>query len=84
MNLDFSKKTEKEEDSSQDKNGLNLPYTDSEDEEEQGADLANQVASGHEDLPSPTRREDQGEQVAEASSNNPKEPKSQKINQLLR
>ena len=33
-NLDFSEKTEKEEASAQDKNVLNLPYIDSEDEEE--------------------------------------------------
>ena len=50
-NLDFSEKIEKEEDSVQDKNVLNLPYTDSKDEEEQGADVANQVVAGHEDLP---------------------------------
>ena len=35
----------------------------------------------HEDLPSPTPKEDQGEPVAEASSS---KPRSQKINQLLR
>ena len=83
-NLDFSEKTEKEEASSQNKNVLNLPYTDSEDEEEQGADLANQVVVGHEDIPSPTPKEYQGEQVVEASYSKPKEPRSQKINQLLR
>ena len=33
-NLDFSENTEKEEDSSQDKNVLNLPYSDSEDEDQ--------------------------------------------------
>ena len=60
-NLDFSKKTEKEEASSQDKNVLNLPYIDSKDEEEQGADLANQVAVGDEDLPSPTPKDDQSQ-----------------------
>ena len=58
-NLDFSEKTEKEESSSQDKNVLNLPHTDFEDEEEQGADIANHVAAGHEDLPSPTPKDDQ-------------------------
>ena len=75
-NLDFNKKTEKEEASSQDKNVLNLPYIDSEDEEEQGADLANQVESRHEDLPFPTPKDDKSQQVAEASSSNPKESKS--------
>ena len=38
-NLDFNEKIEKEEASTQDKNVLNLPYTDSEDEEEQGTNL---------------------------------------------
>ena len=75
-NLDFSEKTEKEESSSQEKNVLNLPYIDSEDEEEKGADLANQVTEGHEDLPSPTPKDDQSQQVAEASSRKPKEPRS--------
>ena len=82
--MDFSKKTKKEEASSQNKNFLNLPYTDSEDEKEQGADLENQVAAGHEDHPSPTPKNDQSQQVAEASSSKPKESRSQKINQLLR
>ena len=80
-NLDFNEKTKKEEALAQDKNVLNLPYTDSKDEEEQGTNLANQVAVGHEDVPSPTPKEDQGEPVAEASSN---KPRSQKINQQLR
>ena len=79
-NLDLSKKIEKEEASSQYKNVLNLPYTDFEDEEEQGVDLANQVAIGHEDLPSPTPKDDQIQQVAEASFSKPKESRSQKIN----
>ena len=37
--LDFSEKTEKEEASAQDKKFLNLPYSDSEDEEEHGTNL---------------------------------------------
>ena len=57
-NLDFSEKTKKEEASAQEKNILNLPYSDSEDEEEHGTNLADQVAVGHEDLPSPTPKED--------------------------
>ena len=63
------------------KNVLNLPYSDSEDEEEHGTNLADQVVVGNEDLPSPTPKEDQGEPMAEASSS---KPRSQKINQLLR
>ena len=83
-NLDFNEKTKKEEALAQDKNVLNLPYTDSKDEEEQGTNLANQVVVGHEDVPSPTPKDDQSQQVAEASSSKPKESGSQKINQLLR
>ena len=71
-NLDFNEKTKKEEALAQDKNVLNLPYTDSKDEEEQGTNLANQVAVGHEDVPSPTPKEDQGEPVAENSSSKPR------------
>lgn len=73
--LDSSQETEKGEASPEDKNILNLPYTDSEEEEEQ-------VAAEYEDLPSPTPKEDQG-QVAETSSSKPKQSRSQKINQLL-
>ena len=71
-NLNVSEKTEKGEASTQGNNFLNLPYNDSEDEEEQGADLENQFVVGHEDLPSPTPKEDQGEQVVEASSRKPR------------
>ena len=65
-NLYFCEKPE--EASAQDKNILNLPYSDSEDEEEQGTNLAYQVTIWEEDFPSPTPKEDQGEPVAEASS----------------
>ena len=58
MILDFSEKTKNEEASTQAKNVLNLPYTDSEDEEDQGSDLANQVAVGHEDPPLSTPKDD--------------------------
>ena len=51
---------------------------------DQGADLADQVASGYEDLPSPTPKEDQDQQVAEVSSSKPKQCRSEKVNQLLR
>ena len=79
MNLDFSEKAE--EVLAPDKNILNLPYSDSKDEEEQKTNLADQVTIGHEEFPSPTPKEDQGEPVVEASSS---KPRSQKINQLLR
>ena len=77
-NLDFSGK--EEEAPTQGKNILNLPYTDSEDEEEQGVDLTKKVVAEHEELPSPTPREDLFEQVIGASSS---KPRSQRINQLL-
>ena len=55
-NLDFSEKAE--EASAQDKNVLNLPYSDSEDEEEQETNLADQFQIGQEEFPSPTPKED--------------------------
>ena len=86
--LNFDKEKGKGKDSPENKNILNLPYSDSESEEEQatdqGADLADQVASGYEDLPSPTPKEDQDQQVAEVSSSKPKQCRSQKVSQLLR
>ena len=77
-NMDFSGK--EEEAPTQGKNVLNLPYSDSEEEEGQEVDLTKQVAAEHEDFPSPTPREGEGEPVAEASSS---KPRSQRINQLL-
>ena len=79
-NLYFSNRAEKEEALAQGKNILNLPYTNSEDEEEQGVDLTKQVAAEHEEFPSPTPREDQGEPAVEASSSKPRSPR---INQIL-
>ena len=76
-NLDFSNRTEKEEAPTQGKNILNLPYTDSEDEEEQGVDLTKQVAVENEELPSPTPREDLVKQVIGDSY---RKPRSQRIN----
>ena len=61
-NLDFSEKLE--EVLAPDRNILNLPYSDSEDEEEQETNLAGHFQIGHEDFPSPTPKEDQGEPVA--------------------
>jgi hypothetical protein len=86
--LDFSKDAEKAEEPPVDKNILNLPYTDSEDEEDQVAaeqevSLAEDpVTTGYEDLPSPTPKEDQGQQIAEASSSKSKQSRSQKIKKL--
>ena len=78
-NLDLSEKVE--EVLALDRNILNLPYSDFEDEEEQETNLAYQFQIGKEEFPSPTPKEDQGEPVAEASSN---KPRSQKFNQLPR
>ena len=74
-NLDFSGNAEGVP--TQGKNILNLPYTDSEDEEEQGVDLTKKVVAEHEELPSPTPRENLVEQVTGASS---RKPRSQRIN----
>jgi hypothetical protein len=97
--LDFSHDTGKEESPPRDKNILNLPYTDSEDEEqpvateheevvaEQGlleAVPAGEPVTEHEDLLSQVPKGDQDQQVVEASTNKPKKSSSQKINQLLR
>ena len=77
-NMDFN--VNSEEVSAPERNILNLPYSDSEDEEEQEVDLTKQVAVEHEEFPSPTPREGQGEPMAEDSSS---KPRSQRINQLL-
>ena len=69
-NLDFSERAE--EVSAPDKNIINLPYYVSKDEEEHGTNLAYQVAVGHEDINSPTSKEDQGEPVVEASCSKPR------------
>jgi hypothetical protein len=86
--LDFSKDVEKAEEPPVDKNILNLPYTDSEDEEDQVStkkkvSLAEDpVTIGYGDLPSPTPKEDQGQQIVEASSSKSKQSRSQKIKRL--
>ena len=61
-------------------NILNLPYSDSEEENEQEVDLTKKVASEHEEFPSPTPREGQGEPMEKVSYS---KPRSQRINQLL-
>ena len=55
---------------------MSLPYSDSKEEREEGADLAEQVVAENEELPSPTPK-DQGEPVEKASSSN---PRAQKVN----
>ena len=61
-------------------NILNLPYLDSEEEQEEGVDLALQVVEEIKELPSPTPKE-KDEPAKKASSN---KPKTQNINQFLR
>ena len=77
-NLDFSEKGQEVE--THKENILNLPYSDSEEEQEEGAYLALQIVPVTEALPSPTPKE-QEETTERASSS---KPKTQKINQLLR
>ena len=69
-NLDFIGK--KEEAPKQGKNVLNLPYSNSEEEEGQEVDLTNQVAIEHEDFPSPTPKEGQDEPMVDTSSSKPR------------
>ena len=57
-----------------------MPYSDSEEEREEGGDLAVQVVVGNEELPSPPPKE-KDEPIEKASSSM---PRTQKINQLLR
>ena len=70
INLDFSGKDE--EDAAQGKNALNLPYSDSEEEEGLEFDLTKQFTTEHEDFPSPTPREGQDEPMVETSSRKPR------------
>ena len=55
---------------------MNQPYSDSEEEQEEGADLALQIVPVAKELPSPTPKE-QEELVEKAPSS---KPKTQKIN----
>ena len=59
---------------------MNLPYSDSEEEREEGVDLVVQVVAEIEELPSATPKE-QDEPTKKDSSS---KPKTQRINQLLR
>ena len=61
-------------------NNLNLPFSDSKEEQEEGEDVTLHVVAEIEELPSPTPKE-QDEPSKKASSSN---PKTQRINQLLR
>jgi hypothetical protein len=67
---------------------LNLPYSDSEPEQEsaetQGDEQAEQVAEDYPNLPSPTPPGEHSQPLAEASSSKPKASKTQKINKLLK
>ena len=54
-NLDFSEKGQ--EVAAHSENILNLPYSDSEEEKEEGADLALQIVAMTKELPSPTPKE---------------------------
>ena len=76
--MDFSEKVQEAE--AHHENILNLPYSDSEEEQEEDATLALQIVPISEALPSPTPQE-QEEPIEKVSSSN---PKNQKINQLLR
>ena len=73
-NLDFSEMDQ--EVTTHSGNILNLPYSDSKEEREEGADLTLQVVADIEGLPSPTPKE-QDEPAKNASSSN---PKTQRIN----
>ena len=55
---------------------MNLPYSDSKEEREEGTDLAVQVVAGNEEIPSPTPKE-QDDLVEKASSS---DPRTQRIN----
>jgi hypothetical protein len=95
--LNFSSETDKAKESPVNKSILNLPYTDSEDEEHQiETGHEDSVTTGHEnsifvdiftasyeDLPSPTPQEEQEPQIADASSSKRvKQSKSKEIKKL--
>ena len=76
--MDFNEKGHEAE--THKENILNLPYSNSKEEQEEGADLALQIVSVAKALPSPTPKEQEEPTKRDSSSN----PKTQKINQLLR
>jgi hypothetical protein len=67
---------------------LNLPYNDSEPEQElagtQGEDQAKKVAEDYPNFPSPTPLDEHSHTLTKASSSKPKASKAQKINKLLK
>ena len=78
MNLDFSEKGQEVE--THNENILNLPYLDSEEDQEEGTDLGVQIVAMPEELPSPTPKE----KVEPTKKDSSSKGKTQKINQLLR
>jgi hypothetical protein len=87
--LNFSSETDKAEEPPVNKSILNLPYTDSEDEEVQidtgheNSFYLDVFIARYEDLPSPTPQEEQEPQVADASSSKRvKQSKSKEIKKL--
>jgi hypothetical protein len=88
--LEFSKEVEKVVELPVEKNILNLPYIDSEDEENQVATEKKEtltedpVTAEYEDLPSPTPKEEHEMQAAEASSSKSKKNRSKKIKKTQR
>jgi type I site-specific restriction endonuclease len=86
--LNFRKEGEQTEGLAEGDNPLNLPYSDSEPEqdptEKQGDVQTEQLAEAYPNLPSPTPPEEQNRPLAEASASRPRPARSQKINQLLK
>ena len=76
--MEFSEKGQEVEKHKE--NILNLPYSNSKEEQEEGEDLALQIVLVDEELPSPTPKE-QEEPIEKDSSS---KPRTQNVNQLLR
>ena len=85
--MNFRKEGEQTNGLNEENNPLNLPYSDSEQEQEptetHGDIQTKQVAEAYPNLPSPTPPEEQNKPLAEASVGRPAPARSQKINQLL-
>jgi hypothetical protein len=88
MKLNFGKEGEQTEGLAEGDNPLNLPYSDSEPEqdptEKQGDVQTGQLAEAYPNLPSPTPPEEQNRPLTEASARRPRPVRSQKRNQLLK
>ena len=76
-NLDLSGK--EKEAPTQSGNILNLPYSDSEEEREEGVDLTEQWIAEQEEFPSPTPRKGQDEQIEETSLRKPRSRREKRI-----